>query len=70
MIKEPENRLGSLKGAADIKQHPFFNGLNWALIRCARPPELPNIFDAGVATPNTKGDEFKSIDEDIEFDMF
>nr|XP_043634298.1 serine/threonine-protein kinase KIPK2-like [Erigeron canadensis] len=44
--KQPENRLGSVKGAAEIKQHPFFEGLNWALIRCATPPEIPQIYDA------------------------
>lgn len=43
--KEPENRLGSEKGAAEIKRHPFFEGLNWALIRCEMPPELPKLFD-------------------------
>ncbi|GJU97096.1 serine/threonine-protein kinase KIPK2, partial [Tanacetum coccineum] len=32
LVKEPKNRLGSQKGAAKIKQHPFFSGLNWALI--------------------------------------
>ncbi|OWM68981.1 hypothetical protein CDL15_Pgr025168 [Punica granatum] len=41
LVKDPENRLGSIKGAAEIKQHAFFEGLNWALIRCAVPPELP-----------------------------
>ncbi|GJU39876.1 serine/threonine-protein kinase D6PK-like protein [Tanacetum coccineum] len=43
LVKEPENRLGSQKGAAEFKQHPFFNGLNWALIRCANPPEVPVV---------------------------
>ncbi|GJU70628.1 serine/threonine-protein kinase D6PK-like protein [Tanacetum coccineum] len=38
LVKEPENRLGSQKGAAEIKQHPFFSGINWALIRCAITP--------------------------------
>ncbi|GJY59648.1 serine/threonine-protein kinase D6PK-like protein [Tanacetum coccineum] len=28
LVKEPENQLGSQKGAAEIKQHPFFSGLN------------------------------------------
>lgn len=42
--KQPENRLGSLRGAAEIKQHLFFEGLNWALIRCATPPEIPKIY--------------------------
>ncbi|XP_076934038.1 serine/threonine-protein kinase D6PK-like [Bidens hawaiensis] len=43
--KQPENRLGSVKGAAEIKQHSFFEGLNWALIRCAVPPEVPKTCD-------------------------
>ncbi|GJU84773.1 serine/threonine-protein kinase D6PK-like protein [Tanacetum coccineum] len=43
LVKEPENRLGSQKGAAEIKQHPFFSGINWALIRCAIPPEVPVV---------------------------
>ncbi|KAL9260818.1 Serine/threonine-protein kinase KIPK1-like protein [Drosera capensis] len=41
LVKDPENRLGTERGAAEIKQHPFFDGLNWALIRCASPPQLP-----------------------------
>ncbi|KAJ9537152.1 hypothetical protein OSB04_029885 [Centaurea solstitialis] len=49
LVKEPENRLGSERGASEIKQHPFFEGLNWALIRCAVPPEVPENFDIGVA---------------------
>lgn len=48
LVKEPENRLGTERGAAEIKQHPFFNGLNWALIRCAVPPELPDYRSYGI----------------------
>ncbi|XP_020223812.2 serine/threonine-protein kinase D6PKL1 [Cajanus cajan] len=51
LLKDPENRLGSVKGAAEIKQHPFFEGLNWALIRCAAPPELPKFRDFGSSAP-------------------
>ncbi|KAL4563552.1 hypothetical protein LXL04_027595 [Taraxacum kok-saghyz] len=39
--KDPETRFGSKRGAADIKTHPFFNGLNFALIRTATPPVIP-----------------------------
>ncbi|KAE8713181.1 Protein kinase G11A [Hibiscus syriacus] len=46
LVKVPENRLGTEKGAAEIKQHPFFQGLNWALIRCTVPPELPNTMNS------------------------
>ncbi|KAJ7540730.1 hypothetical protein O6H91_10G028300 [Diphasiastrum complanatum] len=42
LVKDPEKRLASARGAADIKQHPFFEGLNWALIRCTVPPEIPS----------------------------
>ena len=41
LAKEPQHRLGSKRGATEIKQHPFFEGVNWALIRCTTPPEIP-----------------------------
>ncbi|XP_074581143.1 serine/threonine-protein kinase D6PK-like [Curcuma longa] len=41
LVKEPQQRLGVKRGAAEIKQHPFFEGVNWALIRCSTPPEVP-----------------------------
>ncbi|KAJ3680570.1 hypothetical protein LUZ60_016848 [Juncus effusus] len=41
LVKEPQHRLGVKRGATEIKQHPFFEGVNWALIRCSTPPEIP-----------------------------
>ncbi|KQJ97814.1 serine/threonine-protein kinase D6PK [Brachypodium distachyon] len=41
LAKEPQGRLGVKRGAAEIKQHPFFQGVNWALIRCSTPPGVP-----------------------------
>ncbi|KAL6661180.1 hypothetical protein ACP70R_000564 [Stipagrostis hirtigluma subsp. patula] len=41
LVKDPQHRLGYKRGATEIKQHPFFEGVNWALIRCASPPEVP-----------------------------
>ncbi|WCJ23017.1 Protein kinase superfamily protein [Euphorbia peplus] len=41
LVKEPNQRLGVKRGATEIKQHPFFEGVNWALIRCSTPPEVP-----------------------------
>nr|AML79258.1 putative LOV domain-containing protein [Thyridolepis mitchelliana] len=38
--RDPANRLGSYEGATEIKQHPFFRGINWALVREAAPPKL------------------------------
>ncbi|CAK8564733.1 unnamed protein product [Lathyrus sativus] len=72
--KDPESRLGSVKGAAEIKQHPFFDGLNWALIRCAAPPELPNFHDFGTSALPMAAHKENANDEDIddceEFELF
>ncbi|XP_028758530.1 phototropin-2 isoform X1 [Neltuma alba] len=38
--RDPANRLGSSTGANEIKQHPFFRGISWPLIRCMDPPPL------------------------------
>ncbi|KAJ6403278.1 hypothetical protein OIU84_015235 [Salix udensis] len=38
--RDPSIRLGSKTGANEIKQHPFFRGINWPLIRCMKPPHL------------------------------
>ncbi|KAK2655156.1 hypothetical protein Ddye_008208 [Dipteronia dyeriana] len=74
LVKEPENRLGSEKGAAEIKHHPFFEGLNWALIRCAIPPELPEFYDFGVpeavSQNGNKYLECKATGEHLEFELF
>ncbi|CAL9770598.1 unnamed protein product [Musa acuminata subsp. burmannicoides] len=75
LVKEPENRLGSVKGAAEIKQHPFFDGLNWALIRCAAPPETPRGHDVGTPVVFRKKKEGRCLDfrangEDVEFELF
>ncbi|XP_010922472.1 phototropin-1A isoform X2 [Elaeis guineensis] len=48
--RDPRNRLGSCEGANEIKQHPFFRGINWALVRCMRPPKLDApLFDSDTA---------------------
>ncbi|CAL1373103.1 unnamed protein product [Linum trigynum] len=79
LVKEPEGRLGTEKGAAEIKQHPFFEGLNWALIRCAVPPELPdNWYDhhssgGGGGYEGGDGDQYlecKATGEHLEFELF
>ena len=53
LAKEPQSRLGVKRGAAEIKQHPFFEGVNWALIRCSTPPGVPRAVEpaAAVAMP-------------------
>ncbi|KAI3707563.1 hypothetical protein L6452_26189 [Arctium lappa] len=70
LVKEPENRLGSERGASEIKQHPFFDGLNWALIRCAVPPEVPETYDIGVAKAKKYLDCNGAAGGHLEFELF
>uniref|UniRef100_A0A0E0K334 Protein kinase G11A n=1 Tax=Oryza punctata TaxID=4537 RepID=A0A0E0K334_ORYPU len=84
LVKEPQQRLGVKRGAAEIKQHPFFEGVNWALIRCSTPPEVPRHVEAelpakyGVAEPVASGDggkrmvgaEVKSGGKYLDFEFF
>ncbi|PWA94017.1 Protein kinase, catalytic domain-containing protein [Artemisia annua] len=82
LVKEPQHRLAYKRGATEIKQHPFFEGVNWALIRCASPPEVPRpveIERIPVPMPNpgekkpdaiTVPPEKKGSDNYLEFDFF
>ncbi|KAK9061602.1 hypothetical protein SSX86_018784 [Deinandra increscens subsp. villosa] len=45
LVKDPARRLGSTMGASAIKQHCFFQGVNWALLRCTPPPFVPPPFE-------------------------
>ncbi|PWZ39845.1 Serine/threonine-protein kinase KIPK1 [Zea mays] len=76
LVKEPEYRLGSSRGAAEIKRHPFFEGLNWALIRWTSPPETPKNIDTAATLAGTRKKkegkclEFRLNGDDIEFELF
>lgn len=65
--KEPQKRLGCSKGATEIKGHSFFEGLNWALIRCQTPPEIPDPTNSQKKQGEKEG---TSGEEGIVFDMF
>ncbi|KAK8962896.1 Protein kinase PINOID 2 [Platanthera guangdongensis] len=41
LAKNPDKRIGGIKGSAEIKRHDFFKGVNWALIRTVKPPVVP-----------------------------
>ncbi|KAK2638564.1 hypothetical protein Ddye_026359 [Dipteronia dyeriana] len=43
LVKDPRERLGCARGATDIKRHPFFDGINWPLIRNYKPPEVRGL---------------------------
>ncbi|KAJ1702565.1 hypothetical protein LUZ63_002344 [Rhynchospora breviuscula] len=38
--RDPADRIGANTGANEIKEHPFFQDINWALIRHMEPPQL------------------------------
>lgn len=40
LSRDPATRLGTQGGASEIKEHSFFRGINWPLIRCMDPPTL------------------------------
>ncbi|PKA61995.1 Protein kinase PINOID [Apostasia shenzhenica] len=41
LAKDPAARLGSRRGASDVKAHPFFRRVNFALLRTCQPPVVP-----------------------------
>ncbi|KAM3273710.1 hypothetical protein ACQJBY_043105 [Aegilops geniculata] len=69
LAKDPARRLGATVGAAAIKRHPFFNGVNWALLRCATPPYVPPPFSAAVAMAAGSGGPGKKKNPDDDDDM-
>ncbi|KAG9158226.1 hypothetical protein Leryth_000370 [Lithospermum erythrorhizon] len=65
LVKEPQNRLAYRRGATEIKQHPFFQSINWALIRCASPPDVPrpyNLNDIPRAAPPAAARKVPGVD--------
>ncbi|VFQ59326.1 unnamed protein product [Cuscuta campestris] len=77
LVKDPKSRLGSETGAAEIKRHPFFDGLNWALIRCATPPQVPEFCNFEVQNiafhhdqSNPKAIQNSSMKGHLQFGLF
>ncbi|XP_024986805.1 serine/threonine-protein kinase D6PKL2-like isoform X2 [Cynara cardunculus var. scolymus] len=55
LVKDPGQRMGSMMGASAIKHHPFFHGVNWALLRCTTPPFVPPPFSHHEVPPDRGG---------------
>ncbi|XP_031263504.1 protein kinase PINOID 2-like [Pistacia vera] len=54
LMKNPKKRMGSLWGALEIKNHEFFRGVNWALIRSVKPREIPEFKQKLINKDTTK----------------
>ncbi|KAL1923340.1 uncharacterized protein VTP21DRAFT_8320 [Calcarisporiella thermophila] len=61
--KEETRRLGSRAGAADIKSHPWFRSIHWALLRHSTPPIIPG--HKGAPTYTMRQESF-SLDMEAE----
>uniref|UniRef100_A0A126WXF5 non-specific serine/threonine protein kinase n=1 Tax=Austrobaileya scandens TaxID=13351 RepID=A0A126WXF5_9MAGN len=60
--RDPGSRLGANEGANEVKKHPFFRGINWALVRSVSPPQL----DAPILKNDVEaGMEFKGLDAEL-----
>ncbi|KAK1373644.1 putative LOV domain-containing protein [Heracleum sosnowskyi] len=67
--KDPKNRLGAREGANEIKQHPFFHGINWALVRCQSPPKLDSpLFE--LIEAETKAEAVDPELQDLQTNIF
>nr|AHZ63871.1 phototropin [Pteridium aquilinum] len=61
--RDPTNRLGSASGAHEIKQHAFFRGINWPLIRDMVPPPLEAPLELVGKDPDSDNTEALEWDE-------
>jgi serine/threonine protein kinase len=62
LVKEPQKRIAFTRGATEIKQHPFFEGVNWALVRSMAPPSVPEPVDFRQYAEAASGKEKKATD--------
>nr|AML79413.1 putative LOV domain-containing protein [Notholaena montieliae] len=61
--RDPANRLGSAAGAHEVKNHAFFRGINWPLIREMVPPPLEAPLELVGKDPDLDGKEALEWDE-------
>jgi len=54
LIRDPSRRLGAIGGAEEVKMHPFFADIDFALIRWQTPPFVPSGRDSVSTVPATE----------------
>ncbi|KAI0513428.1 hypothetical protein KFK09_009449 [Dendrobium nobile] len=76
LVKDPQRRIACRRGATEIKQHQFFDGVNWALVRSLQPPHVPETVDFGqFASKDITGRKKKATAENpptsqVDFEYF
>lgn len=66
LMSEADVRLGK-NGADEIKQHPYFRGVDWQNMRAVKPPNIP-VFTSEISNENfDKFDEEKLALEERKF---
>ncbi|AET03431.2 putative protein kinase AGC-RSK-2 family [Medicago truncatula] len=71
--RDPASRLGSATGSNEIKQHPFFRGINWPLIRNMSPPPLDVPLQFIGKDPTAKDKKWEDdgvLNTSIDMDIF
>ncbi|KAK3680472.1 Serine/threonine-protein kinase [Vermiconidia calcicola] len=61
LICDPSNRIGRVHGAAELKTHPFFHGVQWDGLRKIRAPFEPKL-QSNVDTQYFPIDEIPQVD--------
>ena len=61
LICDSQNRLGRVHGAGELKNHPFFHGVQWDGLRKIRAPFEPKL-QSNVDTTYFPIDEIPQVD--------
>lgn len=69
LTKDPKARLGRSRGAEEVKEHPFFGGMNWKRLELGqnKPPFVPDP-QRVYAEGTNNIDEFPPV-KDVQIDM-
>jgi len=58
LIKDEHKRLGSKKGAADLKSHPWFKKVAWSFLRNQQPPLIPVLTSNGYELTSSTNNNY------------
>eukprot|EP00271_Cylindrocystis_brebissonii_P017263 TRINITY_DN4419_c0_g1_i3.p1 TRINITY_DN4419_c0_g1~~TRINITY_DN4419_c0_g1_i3.p1 ORF type:complete len:856 (+),score=203.26 TRINITY_DN4419_c0_g1_i3:800-3367(+) len=64
LVRDPQRRLGAQRGATEIKAHPFFADINWALMRGEPQPQPEVPMKLTPTVPDRPVDEEEEVDWD------